>query len=69
MKNSGFVYRPLTDVDSSVYQMDGSGYVQLPQVRFYKNDVYEVSLQFKTFWHEALLFFTSNDQKVHCIMH
>ena len=48
---------------SGVYQFDGSGYAQLPQVRFHPERL-SITFKFKTFWEEALLFLTVNEVTV-----
>ncbi|KAK2168856.1 hypothetical protein NP493_1214g00017 [Ridgeia piscesae] len=45
---------------SGVYQFDGSGFSQLPQVRLHPERL-SITFRFKTFWEEALLFLTVNE--------
>lgn len=43
-------------IDFSAYQLKGDGYAILPQIKHYDKDIYQVSLSFKTFDENSLLF-------------
>ena len=45
---------------SQVYSFDGYGYAVMPPIDKYKPNLFYVSLQFKTYWEDALLFFAYN---------
>ena len=55
--------RPRENGVSGVYQFDGSGFSQLPQVRLHPERL-SITFRFKTFWEEALLFLTVNEVTV-----
>ena len=48
---------------TSDYQFDGTGYASHSQIR-YAADKYDVFLDFKAIWKDALLFFMANDATV-----
>ena len=56
---SGCSLVPTSPDSAKVYSFDGSGYAAMPQVK-YRGDLLYVSLEFKTFWDDALLFFSYN---------
>jgi len=56
--------RPITVTrQTSDYQFDGTGYASHSQIR-YAADKYDVFLDFKAIWKDALLFFMANDATV-----
>ena len=50
--------------DTSYYQFDGTGFVEMPEVRRHSDRRMSVVLKFKTFWTDALLFFSENENQV-----
>ncbi len=54
----------MTDKTSDTYQFDGSGFVEMPEIRRFSDRRISVVLKFKAFWNDALLFFTENTYQV-----
>ena len=50
--------------DTSYYQFDGTGFVEMPEVRRHSDRRMSVVLKFKTFWTDALLVFSENENQV-----
>ncbi|XP_067126672.1 LOW QUALITY PROTEIN: laminin subunit alpha lam-3-like [Centruroides vittatus] len=44
------------DIDSSAYQLNGDGYAILPQIKRYNKNIYQVTIWFKTYDENSLLF-------------
>src|SRR6218665_2012515 len=56
--------RPIVEESSSVvYQFSGRGYASVPQVR-YSPERLSITFQFKSFWKDAILFYTANNKTV-----
>ena len=51
---------PSVAVVGDSYRFDGSGYVSMPQVHRYNDQVFSVRMEVRTFWSDALLFWSFN---------
>ena len=59
-----FHFSPVPDVLSVSSQFDGTGFVEMPEIRRYSDRRISIVLKFKTFWKDALLFYSENNNQV-----